>query len=649
METELLPSSSRHPIGSVKDIVVSQGFDTAGVWGVPNDANRNNHTKGAKRRAASETNSSNSVLPYEFPSAAASPYPLAGPDGEAALSRRALTHGLGQTGDITTADERLSDTILELDHIRSNHADSASIRDASHVGLPEEYGSPSFPLSQGVPSELGNLLAEIIFILTCTAGQVVFSLILGHITVTQTLFRDALGISPAQTPWLTGSAMLASGLSVIISGSVADLVPPKPLMVGAFLWQAIWNVVTAVAIHPKFKILFFIARAMQGLAVGVLVSTSISILGRVYNPGIRKTRAFSLMAAGAPLGFWIGCVQGGALSSHLPWIFGSTAIFLALCALAAYLTIPPLRPAKDNLTTEAPSLRQFDYAGAFLASTGCSMILFGLTQGSPTHWNPYTYSMIIIGLLLLVGFYFVEQRVARPFIPNELWRTPGFTPLLISYFLGFGAYSKFLILRVVCREDHRAKTLISGGAWQFYAIQFWQRYQGASPLTTALYLLPNGIGGIFAAWIVSKTLHVVPGHWVLTASMLCFGLGPVFFLPQTPNSNYWALSMPGVALATFGPDMSFAAAAIFITSSVPRSYQGSAGSLLVTISNLTIAIMTSVCDSIGIKVDVLPSGEIGLDGIRAIWWFGLASAIVGALITGTMVRIPKAEEKEHVH
>lgn len=106
--------------------------------------------------------------------------------------------------------------------------------------------------------------------------------------------------------------------------------------------------------------------------------------------------------------------------------------------------------------------------------------------------------------------------------------------------------------------------------------------------------------------------------------------------------------MPGVALATFGPDLSFAAASIFITSSVPRSYQGAAGSLLVTAQNLTMAIITSVADSIGIKVQQLPSGEVGLEGMRAIWWFGFASAMVGALITITMVRIPKAEEKEHV-
>lgn len=187
------------------------------------------------------------------------------------------------------------------------------------------------------------------------------------------------------------------------------------------------------------------------------------------------------------------------------------------------------------------------------------------------------------------------------------------------------------------------------GGWQFYAVQFWQRYHNATPLTTALYLLPNDIVGVLAAYTVSKTLHVVPTHVIFTASMIAFGLGPVIFLPQTPKSNYFALSMPGIALATFGPDMSFAAATIFITSSVPQSYQGAAGSLLVTVQNLTMAVMTSVSEAIGTKVEALPTGEIGPRGIRAIWWLRLAAALTEAPVTATMVRIPKAEEKEHVH
>ncbi|PCD38656.1 hypothetical protein AU210_007123 [Fusarium oxysporum f. sp. radicis-cucumerinum] len=518
---------------------------------------------------------------------------------------------------------------LKLGRIRDHDGERPAGSGLLDNESPEQGNSDSEPpTSQGLPPELPSLFAEVIFVLTCSGGQLVSAILIGHVAVTQSIFASSLGLPPSEVPWLLGSSMLPCGLSVVISGSLADLLAPKPLLVGGFLWETVWQAIAAASVSLRLKALFFFSRAMQGLAAGVLVSASMSVLGRVYKPGIRKTRVFSLMAAFSPFGYWLGCLQAGALSAHLPWIFGSTAILLSFLSLSAYLTIPALAPAKDSSDFEAPSIRQFDYVGAGLASIGTTLIIFGLTQGTAADWSPYTYSAIIVGFFMLVAFYFVENWVARPLIPNNLWKTQGFGPLLISYFLGLGAYS---------------------GAWQFYAIQFWQRYQNASPLTTTLYILPNGIVGILAAYVVSKTLHVVPMHVIFTASMIAFALGPAFFLPQTPSTSYWALSLPGFILATFGPDMSFTAAAIFITSSVPRSYQGAAGSLLVTVQNLTVAIMTSISWTIGSRVEILPNGEIGLKGIKAIWWFGLASALTGALITATMVRIPKAEEKEHVH
>ena len=58
--------------------------------------------------------------------------------------------------------------------------------------------------------------------------------------------------------------------------------------------------------------------------------------------------------------------------------------------------------------------------------------------------------------------------------------------------------------------------------------------------------------------------------------------------------------------------------------------------------------MTSVADGIGAQVDLNAKGEIGLNGLRAIWWFGFGAAMLGAIITIAGVRIPKEEEKEHV-
>lgn len=503
-----------------------------------------------------------------------------------------------------------------------------SIRHHSPLRMPdlaEEAGSPT--RYQGVPPEIGSLTAEVIFVIVCSAGLLLFSFLLGDITVNQEEFKRALDISNSELPWLLGAYTTPLSLSVVISGSLSDLTPPRMIMVGAFAWLTIWNVVGVFSIQPSRAILFYIVRAMQGLSIGVLVSGSMSILGRVYKPGLRKNQVFSAMSATAPFGFWLGAIQGGALKAHLYWIFGSNAVLSGLCLIAAYLTIPPLRPVADIAGTEAPTLRQFDFLGAAFAVSGCICLLFGLTQGSVVAWSPYTYCLVIVGLLLLVAFFFVERWVQRPLIPNRLWETKGFTPLMVAYFLGFGAFS---------------------GAWQFYAVQFWLRIQHNAPITVALYLLPNAIIGVLATWVVSKTLHVIPGHFIYLAAMLAFALGPVFFLPQTAGTTYWALSFPGVALVTFGPDLSFAAASIYITSNVRRSYQGSAGSLLVTVQNLSSAVMTSVADAIGTKVDRGVSGDIGLEGLRAIWWFGLAAEIVAALITLIWVRIPKEEEKEHV-
>ncbi|KAJ5654129.1 hypothetical protein N7490_001132 [Penicillium lividum] len=490
----------------------------------------------------------------------------------------------------------------------------------------DEAASPS-RARQGVPPEIRSFTAEIILVMVCSAGLMLFSFFLGDMLAPQEQLKTALGITNTQLPWIVGAFNTANGLSVVISGSLTDLAPPKSLMVGAFAWLTTWNIVGAFSLQPSRHILFFIVRAMQGLAIGVLVSGSMSILGRVYKPGIRKNRVFSAMAACCPFGFSLGAIQGGGLYQHLPWIFGTNAIICAICGVAAFFTIPPLKPVADVAGKEAPSLRQFDFIGGACAAGGCVCLLFGLTQGPVASWSPYTYVLIIVGLLLLGGLFFAERAAVRPLIPNRLWSTPGFTPLMIAYFLGFGSFF---------------------GCWQFYAIQFWLRIQHATPIAVALYHIPNAVVGVFATWIVSRTLHLVPGHYIYAVSMFAFTMGPAFFIPQTANTTYWALSFPGIALVTFGPDLAFAAASIFITSNVARSYQGSAGSLLVTNQNLSSAIMTSLADAIGTRVSTGPDGQVGIEGLRAIWWFALGAQLLALLVTVVWVRIPKEEEKEHV-
>jgi hypothetical protein len=65
--------------------------------------------------------------------------------------------------------------------------------------------------------------------------------------------------------------------------------------------------------------------------------------------------------------------------------------------------------------------------------------------------------------------------------------------------------------------------------------------------------------------------------------------------------------------------------------------------LLVTVQNLSGAIMISISESIG---DRSEEGN-ALKRLHSIWWFDFAAALLAALITLVFVRVPKTEEKEH--
>ncbi|KAL4966930.1 MFS general substrate transporter [Aspergillus stella-maris] len=481
---------------------------------------------------------------------------------------------------------------------------------------------------QGKPPELPSVTAECLFIVICSMGQLLFAALLANTLVNQVTLVSALGISGSLSPWLIGSFLLANGVSVVVSGSLADILNPEWLTVGAFIWLTIWSLIGTFSTTSSRMILYFVTRAMQGLAVGVLESNAMSMLGRIYKPGQRKNRVFAAMSAMIPMGFGIGALQGGAFSAHLHWVFASTAILSFFCTLAALWAVPALPPSLvEDGSGENLSMKHFDFIGAIVVVCACGTLIFGLTQGSPTAWTPYTYALVIVGVVLFGVFYLVECHSPRPLIDNRLWKTPGFISLMISYFLGYGAYV---------------------GAWMFYAVRFFLTIQNQPPIIVACYLIPVSMAGILATWVVAKTLHILPGHYILVSSMIAFGLGPVFFLPQTPNTIYWALSFPGIILCTFGPDMSFAAASIFITSSVPRSFQGAAGSLLITMQNLSSAVFTAVGDTIGDGVTGGEGYELDLDSLRAIWWFSFGAAMVGAVVCALFVRIPKSEEKDHV-
>jgi hypothetical protein len=77
-------------------------------------------------------------------------------------------------------------------------------------------------------------------------------------------------------------------------------------------------------------------------------------------------------------------------------------------------------------------------------------------------------------------------------------------------------------------------------------------------------------------------------------------------------------------------DMSFPAATIILSNSMPREHQGLAASLVNTMVNYSISIALGIAGTV--EVSVNNGGADVLMGIRCAWWTGVALAAVGVIL-----------------
>ena len=119
-------------------------------------------------------------------------------------------------------------------------------------------------------------------------------------------------------------------------------------------------------------------RAMQGVAIALVMPTSMGILSTAIASGTRRNMAFSCLGIGQALGYAIGLILSGVFIDTVGWrvgfyIFGGLTLVLFLVGLWA---LPadrlPERPTIKRLVTEV------DWVGALIASACLSLFAYVL-------------------------------------------------------------------------------------------------------------------------------------------------------------------------------------------------------------------------------------------------------------------------------
>lgn len=143
--------------------------------------------------------------------------------------------------------------------------------------------------------------------------------------------------------WAFTGFLVASVVGMVASGMHADARGPRtPLLVGLVLF--ISGLLLGGTAQTMW--LLVLARVVQGLAVGLLITAMYVVMGEVYSDEIRP-KMFAALSTSWVVPGLVGPVVAGWITEHLSWrwVFGGLAPFVAIAGL---MLLPALRRLRTH-------------------------------------------------------------------------------------------------------------------------------------------------------------------------------------------------------------------------------------------------------------------------------------------------------------
>jgi MFS family permease len=399
------------------------------------------------------------------------------------------------------------------------------------------------------------------------------------------------------------------GTFMLIAGRLGDIWSHKKLFLFGWLWSGLWALLAGISIYSRSVIFFDICRALQGIGSAIMVPIPLAIIGSVYKEGHRKNLAFSISAAGAPLGFTLGAVFSALFAQRAkwPWAYYATTIVCCCMASIAALVVPNTRAGPFQPSDESDEKPRFDWLGAF---TGvAALVLFNVAWNrAPTvGWqSAQAIAPLTTGLALFMVFFAIEVHSKHPLLPIDKISSDAAWILFVT---GLG-WSSF-------------------GIHIYYLINFLSEVNNESVLGVASKFVPVPISGGAAAILTSFLLRKgMKTTWVLTIALVWFCVGNILLATTPVNQTYWKQVFWAVTISPLGIDMSFPAATIMISGLVAKEHQGMAASLVATIIYYSQSIGLGIA---GTAEAYVWNGDL-LKGYRAALYSGVGLSGLGLLV-----------------
>jgi EmrB/QacA subfamily drug resistance transporter len=407
--------------------------------------------------------------------------------------------------------------------------------------------------------------ARLVLLLLC-AAQFALSMDFSILNVALPRIGADLGLSDAHLQWAVTAFALPSGGFLLLAGRLGDLLGRRRMfLVGLALFAA----ASLAATLAPTATLFLAARAIQGLAAGITIPTAMALLTTNFPEGPARNRALGISGMVLSLGFTLGMLSGGVLTSAFGW--------RSTMALNVIMAVPVLVGAVLLLTESRPEHRpRLDVGGAVTVTAGLLSLIYAVTTGADGGW---WRADVVLGIALsvafLASFALIETRTSQPLVPLGVLRRRTVALGNLGGLVTFSMASSLTFLLTL----------------------YLQQVRHLSPLESGLVFGVTGLGAAVTGAFSSRLINAVTPKITLVGGLAVQGIMTGVMIRTGEHGGVLVVLI--FCTITFGGHMlaviSYGVAA---TSGLPDHEQGLATGLLTTAQQVGLTVGIPVMSAI---------------------------------------------------
>ncbi|HTT92035.1 MAG TPA: MFS transporter [Acidimicrobiales bacterium] len=379
--------------------------------------------------------------------------------------------------------------------------------------------------------------------------------------------QKELGLSSTGVQWAVNAYLLSLAALFAFGGRLADTAGhTKMVVIGVVVFagaSAMCGLTPTGSVAEAWIVTF---RAVQGAGGALMFPAALAIVVQTFELRQRgKALAIFFGLAGGLTA--VGPVLGGYLTE---WTWRAIFWVNIPVAVIALVLIAISRPVTDH--RPAP----IDFRGLVLIAGGVGLSVFGFQQSAFWGWgDPLIALSIVVGVALLVTFYFVEYRTESPLIQVRIFQV---RPFLVEN----------LVLGI---------TMLTFIPLFFFSSEYAQIALGKTAQQAGLYLLYFFLGFVVASQMGGRILDRRGAKFPVVAGCAVAAVGYGLWASKMTDLNF-SSQVVYVIIAGFGMGFMLTPASTDAVNRASRLSYGEATGITQTVRNFSASLGLAILGTV---------------------------------------------------